>query len=179
MTDEQNDNGDDSDDERDVISELVPEPSKTPFYEALHADRYQRQAAVRLIEEHTGRHLICYVTGVGTWIDRDDTVGFVDLLHNIPDGEDLDLLLHTPGGDVDVAEKLITMVRTKVGTADLRIVVPDFAKSAGTLIALGADFIVMSDSSELGPIGPQIVLADGNGNRIQHRNMSTLIGQVV
>jgi hypothetical protein len=89
-------------------------------------------------------------------------------------GEDLDLLLHTGGGDIDAAEKLISMVRNKVGTATLRIVVPDFAKSAGTLMVLGADYVVMSDTSELGPIDPQIVLADGNGNRILHPIQSYL-----
>ena len=152
----------------------ISQPSKTPLYKGINALRYQRQAAIKVIEESTGRHLISYVSGINTMIDRDDTIGFVDLLHNIPNGEDLDLILHTAGGDVDAAEKLMTMIRTKVGTATLRVVVPDFAKSAGTLMAIGADFIVMSDSSELGPIDPQIVLADDRGNRIQHRVQSYL-----
>lgn len=99
-------------------------------------------------------------------ISRDDVVFLVDLLHNAKRGEGLDLLLHTGGGDMDAAEKLISMVRNFVGTAELRVVIPDFAKSAGTLMALAADFVVMSDSSELGPIDPQIVLNDGNGNRM-------------
>jgi hypothetical protein len=60
------------------------------------------------------------------------------------------------------------MLRNRVGTAQLRVVVPDYAKSAGTLMVLGADRVVMSDTSELGPIDPQVVLADGNGNRIPH-----------
>ena len=46
-------------------------------------------------------------------------------------------------------------MRNHVDTATLRIVVPDFAKSAGTLMVLGADSVVMSDMSELGPIDPQ------------------------
>ena len=93
---------------------------------------------------------------------------FVDLLHNITPNEDLDLLLHTPGDDVDAAEKLINLVHTKVGTGVLRVIIPDFAKSAGTLMALGANKILMSDSSELGPIDPQIAFDDGQGNRINH-----------
>ena len=47
------------------------------------------------------------------------------------------------------------LMRKRVGTAKLRIIVPDFAKSAGTLMVLGADSVVMSDMSELGPIDPQ------------------------
>jgi len=143
-------------------------PSKTPLFEAIHAARYQRQTLIKSIQEQTGRLLICYVSGPACSIDRDDTVAFVDLLHNVPTGADLDLLLHTGGGDIDAAEKLISMLRNRVGTAQLRVVVPDYAKSAGTLMVLGADRVVMSDTSELGPIDPQVVLADGNGNRIPH-----------
>lgn len=67
----------------------------------------------------------------------------------------MDILLHTGGGSVDVAEKLMGMMRSHVGKAKLRIVVPDMAKSAGTVMVLGADSVVMSDMSELGPIDPQ------------------------
>jgi hypothetical protein len=153
---------------------VEPTPTKTPLFQATHAARYQRQSLIQEIQQHTGRKLICYVSGSGTSVERDDTVPFVDLLHNLPGGKDLDLLLHTGGGDMDAAEKIITMVRTKVGDAVLRVVVPDYAKSAGTLMALGADFIVMSDSSELGPIDPQIVMDDGKGNRMLHPIQSYL-----
>ena len=152
----------------------VTSPARTPLYQAIHADRYQRQGLIKAISRNTGRHLICYVSGLHTMIDRDDTVWLVDLLHNVPCGEDLDFLLHTGGGDIDAAEKLILMIRQKAGTATLRVIVPDFAKSAGTLIALGADLIVMSDTSELGPIDPQVIRSDGDGNRMAHSVLSYL-----
>jgi Serine dehydrogenase proteinase len=151
-----------------ALTNVVPAPTKTPLFQAIHAPRYQRQALIRQIEKETGRVLICYVAGTAASVERDDIVGFVDLLHNLPANSDVDLLLHTGGGDMDAAEKIITMVRTKVGNAILRVVVPDFAKSAGTLMALGADFVVMSDTSELGPIDPQVILSDGKGNLIRH-----------
>ena len=94
------------------------------------------------------------MSGDESWIDLDDTMPFVDLLHNAPPDHDLDLLLHTIGGSADTAEKLMGMMRNHVATATLRVIVPDFAKSAGTLIVLGADRVVMSDMSELGPIDP-------------------------
>lgn len=151
-----------------AAAEGEPPPRKTPLYAAIHASRNQRQLLIKEIQRLTGRKIICYVAGPQASVDRDDTPGFVDLLHNISANADLDLVLHTGGGDIDAAEKLISMVRTRVGTAILRVVVPDYAKSAGTLMALGADRIVMSDTSELGPIDPQITLSDGNGNRIPH-----------
>lgn len=138
--------------------------SKTPMFQAMHMERYSRQSQIMLIQEKTEKKLICYVSGIEANISRDDTLGFGDLLHNVSQNEDLDLLLHTGGGDIDAAEKLISMVRTKVGTGHLRVIVPDYAKSAGTLMALSADQIVMSDTSELGPIDPQILLNDGCGN---------------
>ena len=87
----------------------------------------------------------------------------VDLLHNCDDGKPIDLLLNSPGGDIDTAEKLITLVRKRAAKAPVRVIVPDYAKSAATLIAVGADAVVMSDTSELGPIDPQVALTDTNG----------------
>jgi hypothetical protein len=150
-------------------------PSKTPMYTAMRALRYHRQGLIRDLEQMTSRKLLCYVSGIAAQVSRDDTSGFVDMLYNITPGEPIDLLLHTPGGDIDASEKLITLLRAKVGeTGSLRVVVPDFAKSAGTLMALGANSIVMSDSSELGTIDPQIWLKDSSGNDICHSVLNNI-----
>jgi hypothetical protein len=138
---------------------------KTPFFQASNAARYNRQSLIKQINKIEKTRLICYVSSLGAPIDRDDPVVFQDLLYNLEDGEDVDLLLHTGGGDIDAAEKLIRMLRGKVGPARLRVVIPDLAKSAGTLMALGADVIIMSDTSEIGPIDPQVVRVDRDGNR--------------
>ena len=142
----------------------VPTVNRTPFFEAIHTARYQRQALIKQIQIRTGRRLICYVSGSRCFIDRDDTIPFADFLYHVRQGECLELLLHTPGGNVDAAEKLVRMIRRKVDDAEFHIVVPEFAKSAGTLMVLGADQVVMSDTSELGPIDPQIRLPNSNGH---------------
>ena len=140
-------------------------PAKTPFYEALHGGRYHRQDLIRAIQEHpsTDAALMSYVAGTDTPINRNDILGFVDLLHRIEPDHDIDLILHSGGGDIHAAGKIITMVRDKVQNATLRVIVPHYAKSAATLMALGADKIVMSDSSELGPIDPQVRFHDSQG----------------
>jgi ClpP class serine protease len=147
----------------------MPKPSKTPLFEANNSARYNRQSAIRQIQDRTGRRLICYVSGAGPQcaIDSNDVAPFVDLLHNVPENHDLDLLLHTNGGSIDAAERLMGMLRSRVGIAELRIIVPDSAKSAGTLMVLGADSVVMSDMSELGPIDPQAYLS-GKWQSVQH-----------
>jgi ATP-dependent protease ClpP protease subunit len=144
------------------------------MYEAIHAPRYHRQGLIRAIEEECGRRLVCYVSGRSASIHRDDTVGFLEMLHNIQPGENIDLLLHTGGGDVDAAEKLVALVQATVADAQLRVIIPDFAKSAGTLMILGADALIMSDSSELGTIDPQIWVDDGRGNAFCHSVLSYL-----
>lgn len=153
-----------------TTEETAPAPprkfSKTPAFQAMHALRYRRQELISEIEKLTGNKLICYLGGHSGLISRDDAVFFGDLLHNIPANHPVDLLLQTPGGDIDAAEKLINMVRNRVRSARLRVIVPDYAKSAGTLIALGADAVMMSDSSELGPIDPQVTLEDASGNQM-------------
>ncbi|AYG70630.1 hypothetical protein [Rhizobium sp. CCGE531] len=155
---------------RDEQNPIAPQPpraiEKTPMFTAMNAARYQRQTIIREIETSQPK-LLCYVAGNKAPVDRLDTLGFVDMLHNVPPGAPIDLMLHTPGGDVDAAEKLITLLRNAVGEEGrLRVIVPDYAKSAGTLMALGANAILMSDSSELGPIDPQVSSKDGNGNDV-------------
>lgn len=123
-----------------------------------------RQQLIKQLQEKTGHKLLCYMAT--TEIDREDVMFFVDMIHNVPMGSSIDLMLHTPGGDVDAAEKLIELVRNRKGDGSFRVIIPDRAKSAGTLIALGADRIMMSDTSELGTIDPQYVARDANGNAV-------------
>lgn len=169
-----NDEGDGDEEPKPLVPQAQRAIEKTPMFTAMNAARYQRQSLIREIEVNNPK-LLCYVAGNKAPVDRADTLGFVDMLHNVTPGEPIDLMLHTPGGDVDAAEKLITLVRSAVGEqGQLRVIVPDYAKSAGTLIALGANSIVMSDSSELGPIDPQVSLKDGNGNDVIHSVLTYL-----
>ena len=164
----------DAPDSQDAPDEANGSPTKTPMYKAIHAPRYHRQALMKSIEDEWCCRLICYVSGKAATIDRDDIVGFVEMLHNIEPETNIDLLLHTRGGDVDAAEKMLTLVQATVGAGKFRVIIPDFAKSAGTLMLLGADTLIMSDSSELGTIDPQIWSHDENGKEICHSVLSYL-----
>lgn len=148
--------------------------SKTPMFSAIHSARYSRQELIKAIDRKERTSLICYVAGAGTEIDRDDVLGFIDLLHNIGPGQPVDLMLHTCGGDVDACEKLIRLIQANVGEAPLRVIIPDMAKSAGTLIALAAQMIILSESSELGMIDPQFEIQDRRGNAVWYSVVSYL-----
>lgn len=157
-------------------SQPLEAPVQTPLFHSLEQARYVRQSQIRAIEERTGRRLICYVGGPGTSITSFDIPPFVDLLHDVEQGVDLDLLLHTPGGDVDQAERIVLMCRKRVGDRMFRVIVPDSAKSAGTLIAIAADEIVMGEPSELGPIDPQISIVTASGEPMTRPAQSILDG---
>ena len=66
----------------------------------------------------------------------------------------LAVILDTPGGIVEVVERVVTTIRFMY--SGVTIVVPDQAMSAGTIFALSADRIMMDHLSCLGPIDPQI-----------------------
>jgi ClpP class serine protease len=66
----------------------------------------------------------------------------------------IDLVLHTPGGLVLAATQIARAIRKHKGKVS--VFVPHYAMSGGTLIALGADEVVMSPHAVLGPVDPQV-----------------------
>lgn len=73
-------------------------------------------------------------------------------LQTIRKTESIDLFLYSAGGDTMVPWRLVSMIREYCDK--FSVIVPYKAHSAATMIALGADEIVMSDLSELSPIDP-------------------------
>lgn len=151
-------------------------PPQSPLFRSIHKDRYSRQEIIKEIEGLTGRKLIIYMTNMNHqmgFINRIDIAPFGDLLEKHRDG-DLDLLIQSPGGDIDIAEKIIDMCRQS--SKSFRVIVTECAKSAATLIALGADSILMGYTSELGPIDPQVTITTPSGKEMQRPAQSFLDG---
>lgn len=78
-------------------------------------------------------------------------------------------MINSPGGDANAAEKLLTMCRQRF-TKSFTVIVPNYAKSAATMIALGSDKIMMGYLAELGPIDPQLRTAPFPGPGIPARS---------
>lgn len=85
---------------------------------------------------------------------------FEETLHDADPSEDLHVMLATPGGDGETAIRLVRQAQSRCKA--LTAIVPDQAKSAGTLFVLGADHIYMGPTSDLGPVDPQFLLKDGS-----------------
>ena len=67
---------------------------------------------------------------------------FEDLLRTAGDAEKCHFMINSPGGNADTADKIITMCRRRF-RKEFNVIVPDFAKSAATMIALGSDKILI------------------------------------
>jgi len=123
-----------------------------------------RLDAIRQLDQREQTSLICYTCGPDTEMERNDLLSIVELLKPIPKGSPVDLLLHCGGGDVDACEKMVSYIHSHVGFDNFRVIVPDMAKSAGTLMALSGSKILMGDTAELGMIDPQVWLRDSHGS---------------
>lgn len=88
------------------------------------------------------------------YIDVDDSEQILRVIRQTPADVPIDLILHTPGGLVLAAEQ-IALALTK-HPAPVTVLVPHYAMSGGTLIALAADEILMDDFAVLGPVDPQL-----------------------
>ncbi len=75
-----------------------------------------------------------------------------DQLKAIGPQERLDLVLYTFGGDTEIPIRIVTLLREFC--KKLSVLIPYRANSSGTLLAMGADEIVMTPLSALGPIDP-------------------------
>ena len=92
------------------------------------------------------------IPGFAPTMASDSLLRVRDLLHEIGRVEQLDLFLYTRGGAVETVWPLVTNLRSHCER--LSILVPYRAHSAGTMLCLGADELLMSDGAELSPIDP-------------------------
>jgi len=120
-----------------------------------------RLGLYRELEQKRGRPLMVYVTsarqgpGASGGIAGDAIGELLLQLTALPRGvEALDLLIVSTGGDPTVAWRFVSLIRERV--KNFAVLVPEAAFSAATLIALGADEIVMHPHGNLGPVDPQI-----------------------
>lgn len=87
-------------------------------------------------------------------ITHEEINGFMSVVYGMDCTKGLTLLLHTPGGVINAAETIVAYLWSKF--TDIEVIVPTYAMSAGTMISLAANRIVMGRQSQLGPIDPQI-----------------------
>lgn len=120
---------------------------------------------------YTGRNVILYASG---WLQKEaaspgavsitdeDIQALMEVIQGLQ-GPKLDLILHSPGGSVEAAEAIVSYLRSRF--LHIRVIVPQLAMSAATMISCAADEILMGKHSFLGPTDPQLTFSTPLGTR--------------
>lgn len=123
-------------------------------------DRIRRKY-LKALADKTGRNVIAYYSGwlqhpdvSNTAVGDDDKNALMAAVHGLDRSKGLDLLLHTPGGDLAATESIVDYLHKMFGDK-IRAIIPQLAMSAGTMIACSCREILMGKQSNLGPIDPQ------------------------
>ena len=133
-------------------------------------DGVRRRYLVEL-HGHGGRNVILYASG---WLQREappglvsigdeDMQAFMEVSQGL-EGNELDLILHSPGGSPEAAEAIVSYLRSRF--SHIRVIVPQLAMSAATMVACAADEIALGKHSFLGRTDPQLVLQTALGTRV-------------
>jgi len=136
----------------------------TKVYEAFYSSTGLLPAPfcnqVQLLEQKMGMPVVLLWHGVAdtnnmyAFLNDFNYYLFARKIGQLTRGEKVAVVIFSPGGDARAAYKLACLLRKHCG--GFTAVVPQFAKSAATLFALGADRIVMGRLAEMGPLDVQI-----------------------
>lgn len=129
------------------------------------------------LEDLIGLPVISFFTSFKYPVQIEDSD--TDILEGIFQESDLSdgfvLLLSSPGGSGLAAERIINICRSYSGSGKYQVIVPGKAKSAATMICLGAQKIIMGKTSELGSIDPQIVYSAEDSDEAKWFSLHNII----
>ena len=142
-----------------VIHEIHEEQKRNPNLNSLDT---VRRKYLNKVSQITGRNTIAYYSGwlqkpkaPDTAVNDKDKSGFMLTINKLDRSKGLDLILHTPGGDIAATESLVDYLYSMFDK-NIRVIVPQISMSAGTMIAFASKEIVLGKHSNLGPIDPQM-----------------------
>lgn len=130
----------------------------------------ERKKLYKEIEVTTKRPLLVYATsqrpGIPAQIAADVIDQFIVQIEALPaKTAGIDLFVESFGGDPLVIWRIVSLIRNKV--KDFNVIIPHSAYSAATLLAMGANKIIMGKYGCLGPIDPQITVGKKDGTTQQ------------
>ena len=115
-------------------------------------DKAGVNAVLERLEQERQHPAIVYWTTQLAKISIGAEIPLYDQLRTLGRQKTIDLVLFTNGGDTEAPWRLVSVLREFCD--ELAVLVPHRALSAGTVLSLGADEIVMTPFSALGPIDP-------------------------
>ena len=153
-------------------------------------ERQRRSRVVTLIHRQESRSILGIP--IARYIDIDDSEQILRAIRLTPPDMPIDLVLHTPGGLVLATQQIARALRNH--PAKVTVIVPHYAMSGGTLVALAAGEILMDGNAVLGPVDPQVgeypavslirVIREKDANELDDRTLiladvaRTALGQI-
>jgi hypothetical protein len=104
------------------------------------------------LEKIRGHPVVSYFVDEGAHLTDDQMEVLFEQLHRIGRQKQISLWLYSRGGATTVPVKILSLFRQYADR--FAVLVPYRAHSAATHVAMGADEIIMSEMSELGPVDP-------------------------
>lgn len=146
-------------------NELVEEVQKIadPGQGGVWLANKQKEWLEKLSAKRSDRNVLFYASGflqkpqaapIFLQIAPEDINGFMAGLHGMDYSKGLTIILHTPGGVTNATETIVEYLHSKF--VDIEGIIPTYAMSAGTMISLAANRLIMGKQSQLGPIDPQM-----------------------
>jgi len=151
-------------------SDILEEINNTLSTKGIPDPNAVRKKYLKKVSELSGNDTISYSTcwsqgkagdmpGHAVMITEGDIQGFMHVLQGL-NGKNLDVIVHSPGGSAEATEAIVNYIRGKYQT--IRVIIPQAAMSAASMLACSADSLVMGKHSSIGPIDPQIILPNGS-----------------
>jgi len=127
--------------------------------------RTEKEVPIKQVNTDMTRKLICehalkkgrkavFINGP---IDHNQSEKLFSIFHNeIEDNDEVDIVINTNGGELGAAREITDVIRNHPGKT--HAVVPRYALSGGTFIALACNTVEMSKNAYLSPVDPQVVI---------------------
>jgi ClpP class serine protease len=126
--------------------------TRTRRNELMKLSRKRGSNVITLI--HRQETISLFGVPITRYIDIDDSEEVLRAIRLTPDDTNIDLIIHTPGGIALAATQIALALEAH--PAKKTVMIPHYAMSGGTLIALAADEIKMDPHAVLGPVDPQL-----------------------
>lgn len=128
-----------------------------------------RRKYLLLLSAHTNRNVILYASAFTQKsgapelqsVTEEDVQGMMEVSHGLDKEKPVDLIIHSPGGSPEAAEGIVEYLHAQF--PEVRVVIPQIAMSAATMIACSGSSIVMGKHSNLGPVDPQLIINSPSG----------------
>ena len=127
--------------------------------------REQRQELIKAIEQERKSKVVCYVTSDRQNLNHAINHDIIPVLHKhlrhleVKETDNVDLLIYSRGGNSDVPWMIASAIREYCTKGTFNVLIPYKAHSAATMLAIGADTIIMTPQAELGPIDVTLTTA--------------------